>query len=210
MTRHTQATKSCFLATLILIATAILYHLYPVSSVPLQIPLASFPQSVGAWRGGEIPPDPESPHINGADEELLRTYQDPTNRTVTLYIAYFQSQQQKKKLVSYAAKDLHRGVHEVEVPNGSLIPSRVNHVILGKSNKRWTTLHWYDLNGRIVTSRSTARIYTLLDALLRRRTNGALILVSRELGSGDDPAAVRAVQEAFVQSLMPILRGYLP
>ncbi len=210
MSCHGQIDKSCFIATLVLISTAISYYLYAVSPVPLQKPLASFPQIVGAWRGGEIPPDPESPRIKGADEELLRTYQDTTNRTVTLYIAYFQSQNQKKKLVNYASKDLHRGVHEVQVANGSSVPSRINHVIISKAGKRWTTLHWYDLNGRIVTGRSTARIHTLLNALLRGRNNGALVLVSQELGSHDDPAAVRAVQEAFVQSLMLILRSYLP
>lgn len=208
MSIHAQINRSCFIATLILIATAILYH-RPVSPVPLQKPLASFPQIVGAWRGGEVPTDQESPRINGADEELLRTYQDTTNRRVTLYIAYFQSQHQKKKLVSYASKDLHREAHEVEVANGTLVPSRINHGILSKADKRWTILHWYDLNGRIVTGRFMARLYTLLDASLRWRNNGALVLVSWELGAGDDPVAVRGIQEAFVQDLMPILRSYL-
>jgi EpsI family protein len=85
----------------------------------------------------------------------------------------------------------------------------VNQAIVTKAGKQAGTIFWYDLNGRVVASRLRAKGYMILDSLARRRSNGAVVMVSWESAGGGDDFASRERALSFVRALLPILPQYL-
>ena len=71
-------------------------------------------------------------------------------------------------------------------------------------------IFWYDLNGRIVADMYLAKAYTVWDALTRRRTNGAVIMVAWEYPAGVELDASRLKAIGFVRELVPLLRRHMP
>ncbi len=68
----------------------------------------------------------------------------------------------------------------------------------------------HDLNGRIAADMCLAKAYTVWDALTRRRTNGAVVMVSWECPPGVEFDASRLKALGFVRELVPVLRHYMP
>jgi EpsI family protein len=77
-----------------------------------------------------------------------------------------------------------------------------------KGNERELVLYWYYERGRIITSEYHKKFFLLLDALTRKRTDGALIrLISRV--SGSEKATLEKMTQ-FASELFPILKGHIP
>ena len=51
----------------------------------------------------------------------------------------------------------------------------------GRQDTKWLIFFWYHLNGRIVTNPYLAKLYTLWDFMIHRRTNGAVVLVTMSI-----------------------------
>jgi len=51
---------------------------------------------------------------------------------------------------------------------------------------------------------------TVLDAVTRGRTDGALVRVITPIGAGERPAEADARLESFLQDMLPILPRYIP
>ena len=70
-------------------------------------------------------------------------------------------------------------------------------------------LFWYDLNGRIITNKYRVKLFTALDGLFYRRTNGAFVIVYSDLKHSDEINYVLNDEVEFVKKTIPILRGLL-
>ena len=71
-------------------------------------------------------------------------------------------------------------------------------------------LFWYDVNGRIVTDVYRLKSYTIWDAVTRRRTNGAVVMIAWGGPAGTASDAIRQQAIRFAQALIPLLRQHLP
>jgi EpsI family protein len=71
-------------------------------------------------------------------------------------------------------------------------------------------LYWYDLNGRVVASMYRGKLFMMWDALTRRRTNGAVVMVAWERADSPSADAARQHAIAFVQAVIPLLPHYIP
>ena len=106
---------------------------------------------------------------------------------------------------------------DVEVAPGAKLtaassrPITVNHVVMQKGEERLVALYWYHERGRVIASEYASRVYMMLDAARYGRTDGALIRVVTPVdtaGNATDEAGKRLA--AFVQTIFPLLGGYLP
>ena len=143
------------------------------------------------------------------DDELVRAYRGPTGERVRLYIGYHRYQQDGKELTGEASRLLGAAA--------SLVPLRlesetvaVNEVVRRTTGIERGLLFWYDVNGRTIPNIYLAKAYTLWDALTRRRTNGAVIMVEWESPTGGQSGVARQGAIGFVRALLPLLPGYMP
>lgn len=208
MTPHQRWTCAWSLAVLIPAASWAYSTFHRVTPLPLNLELKLLPLTIGDWHGYETDRASIPFTIDSADEELTRLYRRHPRDIVLLYIAYFASQQQGRELQHYLSRKFHRGATEVEIPLGDAL-HRINRAVWREERSLRVVHFWYDVNGRIVTGRIEAKLLTLLDGLVQRRTNGALILVATPPSLHTDTTTVTASELAFLQALFPILRSHL-
>jgi EpsI family protein len=147
--------------------------------------------------------------FTGTDDELIRAYRSTSGARVHLYVGYYHRQEQGKELSGDAAGALRVVASDLDLKTeaGTLGVSEVVHEQAGR---RRGILFWYDINGRIVSDIYEAKGYMILDAVTRRRTNGAVVMVAWEGAAGQESDVARDHAIAFARALMPRLRRHLP
>lgn len=80
-------------------------------------------------------------------------------------------------------------------------------MLLQKGMEKQLALYWYHSRGRVVANEYWDRAYMILDSLLRRRSDGALIRIT---GSGNDQEADSRTQMQFAASVLKEIDQYLP
>jgi EpsI family protein len=79
---------------------------------------------------------------------------------------------------------------------------------VAKSGQQQDILYWYQANKRVFASEYAGKIYLVLDAFLKHRTDGALIRVSVDRNGNDDRNLQKALE--FTARLPGILPNFLP
>jgi EpsI family protein len=178
---------------------------------PLKMDLQKLPLIVGGWRWVRTEVSPKDFFgINGADNQLVSVYKNASGHEIKLYIAYFAFQKQNKKVIGYHSKWLHKRTDLVEIPINPHGIIRINKTIFRGRIDNQLLLFWYDLNGRIITNRYKAQFFAILYGLFRGRTNGAIIIISRDIGSRDNIKDTLNEETGFIRELLPVLPSYLP
>jgi len=203
--------RSWTLAIALLLVTGSVYYGVRPAPVPLQHDLDSLPLTIGSWSGYAVNLEQEPLRVPGADQELLRLYRNPSGRILTLYIAYFNFQEQGRKLVGYQTLErFHQGETVVTLPAGSERSYKLNQAVLRVGQGKRFVLFWYDLNGRMAAGSYEAKLRTLWNALTLGRLNGALVAVSAPVTQKDSLERLSSDGRQFVENLLPILHLYLP
>jgi EpsI family protein len=189
--------------------------------VPAREPLSNLPTSVAQWQGQPTERfDQQILTVLGVDDYLNRVYVSPAYGSVGFYIGYYQSQRDGSKLHSPlvclpgAGWEMARN-ELLSIPVGEGPGRRsveVNRMIISKGMDRQVVLYWYQSQGRVVANEYWGKIYSMVDAIRRRRTDTAIVrVISPVVGSGAH-AEARAQQAAvtFTQAVFPLLGKYLP
>lgn len=202
-------TSPIFLTAVILLIAGSYINFYHPAPVPLKSDLNRFPYKIGEWKGIDAGQDDRLVKTLVIDHELSRNYRATDGRNVRLYIGYYESQKQGKELINETSNKLHINASEIEIALSSNKTMKVNRLIKRQGNKNSTTIFWYDLNGRTVIDKYKAKIYTTWDALIKRRTNGAVIILSWDSDVTEDSKAYK-YPEDFLKNLIPVLHNHLP
>jgi EpsI family protein len=201
--------------------------LFRPASVRLHDPLQLLPGRIGDWTIDTVSksvavrfpaldnellhayPNAAVEHrFTAVDDDLVRVYRSASGERVRLYIGYYRNQQQGKELTGEVSHALRAAASPLELTlNAETI--EINQVVPEARIQRGL-IFWYDLNGRIVADMYLAKAYTVWDALTRRRTNGAVIMVAWECPAGVEFGASRLKTLGFVRELVPLLRHYMP
>lgn len=70
--------------------------------------------------------------------------------------------------------------------------------------------YWFQERERHLTDEYSAKAYTILDAIVRGRTDGALVRVTTELLPGQSEQVADDRLVAFLHAGYPLLEQYLP
>lgn len=155
-------------------------------------------------------PSPTGEHrFTGADDELVRRYRSPSGARAQLYVGYYQHQEQDKELTGDASVALAAVASNLTLKTESG-PVEISEIVREKAGTRRGVLFWYDVNGRIVTDVYRLKSYTTWDAVTRRRTNGAVVMIAWDGPAGAQSEAARQHAIEFAQAVMPVLRRHLP
>jgi EpsI family protein len=194
------------LAVLVVVLTGLGGFLAVAEPKPaaLQGDLADVPRDVGGWIGTTADVGAGVPLPLKFDHELRRRYRDASGAQVDVYIGYLESQTQGKELINYRTAEMHRGAVPVELQAPGVGPRPVvNAVVRTHHGRTYAGLFWYDLNGRVVTDRYWAKAYTMWDALVVRRTNGAMVWMTTEFAGPDGQERALATLTRFAGTLYP-------
>jgi len=147
--------------------------------------------------------------FTAVDHELVRVYRNASGERVQLYVGYYDRQEQDKELTGDASAALAAAASTVTLTSESR-PLELNEVVREKAGMRRGMLYWYDVNGRIVADIYRLKAYTLWNAMTRRRTNGAVVMIAWDGRAGAQSEAARENAMAFARALIPVLRRHFP
>lgn len=176
--------------------------------VPLTTTFDQFPRQVGEWTETWTDPVRSSQvKVAGVDDELVRTFRNDEGRRIRLYVGYFREQEQQREIVGASTQELVEEASRKIVTIGpEARPIELSAAARPVGSK---TIFWFDVNGRLIADAYQAKFFSLVDALTRRRTNGAVVIVSWD--DVDDTAPNAEPQRlAFLRDVIPLLRNYIP
>lgn len=184
-------------------------------AVQLRKPFSTFPAALGGWKGEEETIlDRDTLGMLKMSDYVMRRYVDSSGRPVWLYIGYWQSQRKggdihspKNCLPGGGWEPIEASRLSIPIP-GLATPISVNRYLIQKDNQMQVTLYWFQSQGKVVAGELGAKIELVRNALLKNRTDGALVRLSSPVQGGVEETTGRLV--AYVQAMYPVLPEYLP
>jgi EpsI family protein len=202
------ATSALAVALCLTLAAAV-----PLAYEPRPVPLAAsldrLPLVLGPWTGHDVPAEA----VDGlaVDQGLGRRYRTATGDDVTLYVGYLAAQRQDRELVGEATARLHERAQAGAIDAGADRGLRVNRSSwLGPGKQPRLGYFWYDLNGRVLTGRYQVKARGVLEALVHRRSNCALVVVSVDPPAAGETSDGLAGARDLIGRLRPELARLLP
>jgi EpsI family protein len=177
--------------------------------------LKEFPSQVGSWRqsGPDTRLDAETEKVLRADEYLSRSYES-NGRVASFYAGYYASQRTGATYHSplnclpgsgWVLSDGSRIT--ITPPNGR--PSfEVNRYVIQNGNDSALMLYWFEGRGRPLASEYWGKIYTVIDSVRRRRSDGAMVRILVPIGASKDDAEKTAIELA--SQAAPEIPAFVP
>jgi len=204
------------LSLALLIGALLVLHIRSSSeAVPIRKSLDSFPNTVGQWQAREaVLLDLDTLDVLRPKDYLMRRDQDPSGRSVFLFIAYWDSQRKgaqphspKNCLPGAGWEPLEASVVTIPLPR-PLAPITVNRYLIQKDRDQQIVFYWYQSQGKAIAGEMAARVQMVKDSILRHRTDGALVRVSSAVYGNVQDTSDRL--EKYIQAVYPLLSEYLP
>ena len=166
--------------------------------------LKEFPQQVGSWRqtGDDMRFDAETEKVLRADDYLSRNYESPDGRVASFYVGYYASQRTGATYHSPlnclpGAGWIMTDAGRITIsPTGGRPAFEANRYVVQNGNDRALMVYWYEGRGRPLASEYWGKIYTVIDSVRRRRSDGAMVRVMVPLGNSQEEAQNVAVDIA--------------
>ena len=203
------APRAMLLAVVLLCSSLAIETWYRDVSVPPGQSLASFPRTFAGWQLREDSPVGAPFGTVPFDDELSRDYAAPNGGVLNVRVGYFREQAHGKKLGGWdMARFLdaqNRPIHDVDY---GLVRAK-EFTVEGPAGRLHVT-YWYAVGRTTLAEDYQVRLLSGFRSLLLRRSNGALIVITRQLADSESLEASRMVIHTFIDALMPVLGLYLP
>jgi EpsI family protein len=163
-------------------------------------PLSGFPEKLGAWqKSGDQVIDEPTMQVLRASDYLLRDFRRSDGETANFYVGYYASQRDGASYHSPlnclpgAGWILNEpGKVSIARPDGSSFVA--NKYVIQNGDYRSLMIYWYQGRGRSVASEYWGKIYTVIDSVRLRRSDGALVRVTVPI-SGSEQRALDAATD---------------
>ncbi len=201
------------LLAVVILTAAGFVHLREGVATPQARPLSEFPTRQGAWRStGEHEFDAAVLDLLRPTDYLSRTYTHPELGTVQLYIGYHDGGPEsgpihspRNCLPGSGWEEFWRKIEVVDVPGR---PLEVTGALFGKEKEKIYLLYWFQTQGRQFRSEYGFKAASVLNALLRNRSDQAFIRIT-VLDNPDSPMAPERAR-AFARDFSPLIDEFLP
>lgn len=178
--------------------------------------LKDVPVQLGAWQqaGADVRLDRETEQVLRADDYLLRSYKLPDGRLASLYVGYYATQRNGATYHSPLNCLPGTGWTMSEPATIRITPAdggaafEANRYIVENGNDRQLMIYWYQGRGRAVASEYWGKIYTVVDSVRRRRSDGAIVRVMMPVGKSEQ-TALDATSDLAAQAA-PVLPAFVP
>jgi EpsI family protein len=155
--------------------------------------LKDFPEQVGDWRQARADQvlDNATLSVLRASDYLLRDYRTADGKTANFYVGYYASQREGATyhsplnclpgtgwILSEPGKAM------IKLPDGSEFAA--NKYVIANGEYKSLMLYWYQGRGRTVASEYWGKVYTVIDSVRLRRSDGAMVRVTVPIGDSRD------------------------
>lgn len=182
----------------------------------LERPLKTLPETIGVWQlANQVTLDDKIVDILGVDEYVEKIYVSPEKRAIDLYVSYFnvlkegkQFHSPKNCLIGSGSTLLEMNVVNIPIAKeGNSVP--VGFMMLQKGDSTQLILYWFQCRGKIMHSEYEERVRRVLDAIFKKRTDGAFIRIIAT-DSGNDVKRTKESLIGFASQVIPVLQQFIP
>jgi len=135
----------------------------------------NFPMQLDGWNGKHDKLDEAFVDKLGMTDYLLANYVNEQQSLVNFYVAYYQSQRKGVSPHSPRVCIPGGGWEIAEFERIEAAGQPVNRVVIKKGNTRQLVYYWFQGHGRIVANEYINKWYLFVDAMVKNRTDGALV-----------------------------------
>ena len=210
-------TRPPFIIAVVLLVAVLVYtnFLSTVHAVSPLRPLSDFPSTIGSFTqvGQDQPFSDAVMKSLGVDHYIMREYRSKDGYPLWLYIGYYESQIEGEIIHSPKHCMPGSGWNTVlskekvlSVPDSGYFSVNINTMLLQKGMEKQLAHYWYHSRGRVVANEYWDRGYMILDSLLKRRSDGALIRIT---GPGNDLDNDERKQRQFAENILINIDSYL-
>lgn len=201
LTTHSFSAPFAF-GIVLLCGVALFIQVWQTNQVILQNPLERFPPIIGDWSGQDIV-ESDSPLKHAKPDLLLyRKYVNSMGKQIQLSIAYFESQNENKRIIGYQTDWLYS--HEIRTL--SLSGNNIGKTFRNNEKRELETVYfWFDIDGKTTAGRYMAKIKTIISACIKRQTNGSITVISFP----QKQAISDSEQNLFIQQAFPLIQDFL-
>jgi len=184
--------------------------------LPLVRPMAEFPMTIGEWQGKTSQLEQKYLDTLKLSDYLLADYVNGEGQTISLYVAYNESQRKGQSSHSPATclpgsgwifKD--SGLASIPVGQDGTM-AEVKRAFMEKNGARMLVYYWFPQRGRVLTNLFQLKWYTFVDALTKQRTDGALVRLITTAYDRERPEDTEARLQGFIREVGPQLNSFLP
>jgi exosortase D (VPLPA-CTERM-specific) len=176
-----------------------------------------FPMHIEGWTGTSLSLEQQYIDALRFDDYVLAEYRHDGSQPVTFYSAYYRSQRKGQSAHSPQSCLPGGGWEISSLKNLDFAPVsgmahqlHANRAVIEKGHQKQIVLYWFKQRDRILTSEYLVKFYLFWDALLRARTDGALVRIASLVGPGETEEIVDHRMRQFVSAMQPELNRYVP
>lgn len=177
--------------------------------------LKDFPETVGSWQKTGIDQTLDEPTLKvlRASDYLLRDFRRPNGQVANLYVGYYASQRTGATYHSplnclpgsgWILSE--PGKATITLPDGSSFIA--NKYVIQNGDYKSFMIYWYEGRGRNVASEYWGKIYTVLDSVRLRRSDGAMVRVTVPFRDSEAVAQQAAIE--FASAASTVMPQYVP
>jgi EpsI family protein len=174
-----------------------------------------FPKQIDQWEqvGGDDQFDDRTMAVLRASDYLLRNYRASDGRVLNFYVGYYASQRDGATYHSplnclpgsgWVMSDPDR----VTISPKGRAPFVANKYIIQNGDHKELLLYWYQGRGRSVASEYWGKIYTVIDSVRRRRSDGAMVRITTPFETSEADALKASI--ALAAETSTILPEFIP
>jgi exosortase D (VPLPA-CTERM-specific) len=176
-----------------------------------------YPVTLGSWIGRRETLETVYLDELMLDDYLLADYVRAQEPPINYYIAWYNSQRAGRSGHS-PRSCLPGGGWQIQSLTQRVLPGirigretlRVNRVLIQLGAQRELVYYWFQQRGRVITNEYVVKWYLFWDALIRNRTDGALVRLVVALPPGGATSAADRELAQFAASAAITLASYVP
>ena len=177
--------------------------------------LKDFPKELGAWQqtGPDQSFDEATLSVLRASDYLMRNYRTAEGQGGNFYVGFYASQ--RDGATYHSPLNCLPGSGWTMTAPGSVTiappgkpPFQANKYLIQNGGTKELLVYWYQGRGRTVASEYWGKIYTVIDSVKLRRSDGAMVRVMVPVGKSET-AALEAAAE-LAASASPFLPEFIP
>jgi EpsI family protein len=165
--------------------------------------LNEFPQQVGRWQqtGGDEQFNQETISVLRASDYLLRNYRDSDGRLANFYVGYYATQRDGATYHSPlnclpGSGWVMSQQSTVTITPDGRPPFVANKYVIQNGGHKELLLYWYQGRGRAIASEYWGKIYTVIDSVRLRRSDGAMVRITTPLDKDEGASLEKATASA--------------
>ena len=157
-------------------------------------PLKDFPEQLGQWQKSKDQViDEPTMKVLRASDYLLRDFQRTDGWTANFYVGYYASQREGASyhsplncLPGSGWTLTNPDKVTISLPDGRTFAA--NKYVIQNGEYKSLMIYWYQGRGRAVASEYWGKVYTVIDSVRLRRSDGAMVRVTVPLGDSETAA----------------------